>query len=159
MQVSGGWINKHSQHVEQLNNLKQNGIWGRCNTTGTILDRQRGKFQMNLPQRSLARWARQPWVCPFGNAERFGHCLHLGASQEVLREERWSLTLLGNQITSKCTHRHRLSQQNKNTQYSLNKHQAFLPLCPISPTWDFLFFFLPYNKHILVFKYYQSKNL
>ena len=139
--------------MEQLNNLKQNGIRGRCNATGKTLERQRGKFQMNLPQRSLARWARQPWVCPFGNAECFGHCMHLGVLQEILCEERWSLTLLGNHITSKCTHRHKLSQQNKNTQNSLNKHQAFLPLCPISPTWDF--FFLPYNKHILVFKYYS----
>ena len=96
--------------------------------TGTTLDIQRGKFQMNLPQSSLAQRARQPWVCPFGNKERFGHSMHLGALQEVLSEERWSLTLLGNHITSKCTHKHRLSQKNKNTQYSLNKHQAFLPL-------------------------------
>ena len=74
--------------MEQLNNLKQNRIRGRCNATGKTLDRQRGKFQMNLPQRSLARWARQSWVCPFGNAERFGHCMHLGVLQEILREER-----------------------------------------------------------------------
>lgn len=69
-----------------------------AHTTGTTPDRQRGKFQMNLPQRSLAQRARQPWVCPFGNEERFGHCMHLGALQEVLSEERWSLTLLGNHI-------------------------------------------------------------
>ena len=126
-----------------------------AHTTGTTPDRQRGKFQMNLPQRSLAQRARQPWVCPFGDEERFGHCMHLGALQEILSEDRWSLTLLGNHITSKCSQKHRLSQQNKNTQYSLNKHQAFLPLCPFPLLYlDFLFS-LPYNKHILVFKYYS----
>lgn len=67
-----------------------------AHATGTTLDIQRGKFQMNLPQSSLAQRARQLWVCLFGNKERFGHCMHLGALQEVLSEERWSLTLLGN---------------------------------------------------------------
>lgn len=37
--------------------------------TGTTLDRQRGKLQMNLPQTSLAQQVGQSCVCPFGNED------------------------------------------------------------------------------------------
>lgn len=129
-----------------------------ADTTGTILDRLREKLQVNLGERSLAQQASQSCICPFGNEECFGHLsIHFEkALQEILREEWWGLKLSSNQITSKWTHR--LSQENHNTHYSLNRYYTFLPFYPVPSIWNL--FFLPVsltfwglnNIHSKIFK-------
>lgn len=123
-------------------------------TTETTLERQREKLQINPPQRSLAQRACHLVSVPL--AVESGHSVSTweGALQAILREERWSLMVPCNQKTLKWTQKHRLSQQNQNTQYSFKRHHPSLPLSSRLSTWNLFFPLIPPTDQniILIFK-------